>query len=64
MEKLETILQAELASQNALEAARLHARDLVKQAKAQAELVALKAERETISFLVRMPMEFRPKSSR
>lgn len=47
MEKLETILQAELASQKALEAARSHARDLIKQARAQAELVALEAERKT-----------------
>jgi len=47
MEKLETIVHAELASQKAIEASRSHARDLIKQAKAQAELVVLEAERET-----------------
>lgn len=59
MEKLETIVHAELASQKALEAARTHARDLVKQAKAQAELVVLEAERETAGQIEELTLRIR-----
>lgn len=46
MEKLETILRAEATSRRSLEAAREHTQDLLKEARAQAELIAIEAEKQ------------------
>lgn len=47
MEKLETILHAEEASRRAISNARAHARELIKEARIEAELTAVEADRET-----------------
>lgn len=47
MEKLETILHAEDTSRRAVDNARVRARELLKEARTEAELITLAADRET-----------------
>ncbi|MDZ4177675.1 MAG: hypothetical protein U1E29_00345 [Coriobacteriia bacterium] len=46
MQKLEEILHAEEASRRAVDEARAHARDLLKEARAEAALIAVEADSE------------------